>query len=93
MEKQYQTMITRDAFRNLKVSAGDVSASESARSNTLHDAIDLNKLFYTRFDSKDFTSGCTELRQPPERLPVDNHLQNRRDTPVQANQHNENFRV
>ena len=34
VEKQYQTMNTRDALRNLKVIAGDVSTSQSARSNT-----------------------------------------------------------
>ena len=56
--KLYQTMNTGDAFRNLKVMANDVSASQSARSNTRPDATDLNKL-YTRFDSKDFTSKCT----------------------------------
>ena len=44
-------MNTRDAFRNLKVMAGDTRAGESARSNTLPDAIDLNT-FYTRFDRK-----------------------------------------
>ena len=60
VEKQYQTMNTCDAFRNLKVMAGDVSASQSTRSNTLPGAIYLNK-FYTRFNSKDFTSEHTEL--------------------------------
>ena len=58
VEKQYQTMTTHYAFRNLKVITGDVNASQSARSNTLPDATDLNK-FYTRFNSKDFTSKCT----------------------------------
>ena len=51
---------TRDAFRNLKVMAGDARAGESARYNTLPDAIDLNT-FYTRFDIINFTSGCTRL--------------------------------
>ena len=60
VEKPYQAMNTHDTFRNLKVMAGDVSASQSARSNTMPDGTDLSKL-YTCFDRKDFTSKCTEL--------------------------------
>ena len=74
VEKQYHTMNTLDAFRNLKVMAGDVSTSQCTRSHTLPDATDLNK-FYIHFDSKDFTSTCTELLAttppppPPPHLP------------------------
>ena len=74
VEKQHQNIDTRDAFRNLMLMAGDVSANQSAGAKTLPDATDLNK-FYIRFDSKDFKYKCTELLAtipsppppPPER--------------------------